>query len=321
MTELTVVIPTHGKRPLLEATLAALARQELDPGLWNVVVVDDASPDDTADYLEREAGGWGGRLLAVAPAGNLGRSAARNFGARHADGRWLLFLDDDIVAPPGLLGAHLELLRRHPDDGVIGQVRTARSLVDAPHFGYIDSRGVAKCGPGPVPPRYLVTQNTSLPRAAFEAVGGFDEDFTGYGFEDMDLGCRLAAIGTGFRALPDPVPEHVHHHTFDEWLHKKRQCGHGPLQRVAAVHPDRLEELRLHWILDPPGVSPGAGRRVARSVLRSFRPLLHGLLARWPARGDGTALAFPIYARFLDLLILATFCQGLSEADSLGHPG
>ena len=64
--------------------------------------------------------------------GNFHPTSARNLGARAALGRWILFLDDDIVAPPGLLQAHLDLLNRLPGCGTIGCVDTDPDLVDAP---------------------------------------------------------------------------------------------------------------------------------------------------------------------------------------------
>jgi len=316
MTELTVVIPTHGKRPLLQATLTALAAQDLEPESWNVVVVDDASPDDTPMFLEEEAGRWGARLRVVRPDANVGRARARNMGAAAADGAWILFMDDDVVAPAGLLSAHLNAVAGAADRGTIGRVVTAPAVVDAPHFHYIDTRGVAKVAGGEVPARYLVTQNTAVPRRIFEIVGGFDEAFLAYGFEDMDLGYRLENAGVVFHALAEPVPEHVHHHSFEAWLDKKRECGHGPLQRIAENHPERIADLRLELILDAPGRTPSlpvrALRRLAAGVIR---PILALLLSRWPADRAHRARAFPMYARLMDVLVLTTYCQGLSDHD------
>jgi len=315
--EFSVVVPTHGKRALLSRTLAALRAQTYPDARWNVVVVDDASPDDTAAWLAGEAPRWGGRLRVVSPARNVGRARARNLGAAAADGRWLLFLDDDVVAPPGLLAAHREKLGEEPRTGTIGRVVTDPALVDAPHFHYIDTRGVAKVRRDRVPGRYLVTQNTAVPRDAFQEAGGFDEEFLAYGFEDMDLGFRLEDLGVRFRPLQDPAPVHVHHHTLDQWLAKKRECGHGPLQRIAAVHPHRLAEMRLHWVLDPPGVRPSPLRRLLRRSVRSLgAAMLAPLARRWPVDSDHRPRAAAAHARLLDLLILSSYCQGVAEYGS-----
>lgn len=315
--DFSVVVPTHGKRALLARTLAALRAQTYPAPRWNVVVVDDASPDDTAAWLAAEAPRWDGRLHVVSPERNVGRARARNLGAAAADGRWLLFLDDDVVAPPGLLSAHRELLGEDPRTGSIGRVVTDPALVDAPHFHYIDTRGVAKVRGGRVPGRYLVTQNTAVPRDAFRDVGGFDEGFLAYGFEDMDLGFRLEDHGVRFRPLQEPAPVHVHHHTLAEWLAKKRECGHGPLQRITANHPARLAEMRLHWVLDPPGVRPSPLLRLLRWGARTLAaPGLGALARRWPAGPAHRPRAAALHARLLDLLILSCYCQGVADHGS-----
>jgi len=322
---ISVVIPTHDKLDLLRRTLDALRTQGLPAADFEILVVDDGSRDGTADWLAGEAATWDGRLHIVSPGRNVGRAAARNLGGRQAIGEWILYLDDDIVAPPDLLTAHLDLLTTHPGHGVIGLVRTEADLIDGAHFHYIDSRGVAKVRGECVPARYLVTQNTSFPREDFLAIGGFDEQFEAYGFEDMDLGFRLEDDrGMKFLALRRSIPMHVHHHTFEAWLAKKRECGHGPLQRIAQMHPDRLREMGLHLILAPPGDT-----RVPLLV-RSFRllidnprvrshllALLRGLALRWPTRRDHRPYCQPVYARLLDVLVLSAYCQGLSDQGSV----
>ncbi|MBU0743312.1 glycosyltransferase [bacterium] len=313
---LSVVVPTHDKLSQLKRSLAALAAQTLPAAEWELLVVDDGSGDGTAAWLETASESWSGRLRVVSPGRNLGRAAARNLGGGEAAGEWILFLDDDIVAPPTLLASHVDLLANHPGCGVIGLVRTAREVIDGPHFHYIDSRGVAKVSGELVPARYLVTQNTSFPRAAFVAVGGFDVRFSAYGFEDMELGFRLEdEQGIRFLPLREPVPEHIHHHGLGAWLAKKRECGHGPLQLLAELHPSRLPEMKLDLVMD---VS-GGGRapwhvRVARTLaLGPVRTLFESVARNWPTAKSYAPVLFPLYAKLLDVLVLAAYCQGLSE--------
>jgi glycosyltransferase involved in cell wall biosynthesis len=313
---ITVVIPTRDKAPLLARTLAALAVQEVGDAAWEIVVVDDASSDETAAVLRGWVEKLGGRLRAVRPERNLGRAGARNFGARHARGRYLVFLDDDIVAPPDLLNAHLDELAGGRRRGTIGYALTDPSLLDAPHFHYLDTRAVAKLNPGPAPPRYFVTQNAAVPRQIFLEVGGFDESFGGYGFEDMEIGFRLDDAGVDFRTLTHPVPLHVHHHTLAEYLEKKRECGRTSLSLIAERHPNRLAEMRLDLVVDPPGGrKPAATTRILRAFLDGFggRAVL-ALVARWPAGPGHRPRLARIYFRLMDLAVLASFRQGLRNS-------
>ena len=311
---LSVVIPTMNKAPLLARTLEALSRQLLAaPLAWEIVVVDDGSTDETARLLADWATSTNPPVRVATPPHNVGRAAARNLGARTARGRWLLFLDDDIVAPEGLLQAHLDLLQEDPRRGTIGHAVTDPQVVDAPHFRYIDSRGVARLPAGPAPARYFMTQNAAVPREAFISVGGFDERFEGYGFEDMEVGFRLEEeAGIRFKVLTAPVPIHIHHHTLDEYLDKKVLCGRQSLRLVARLHPERLAEMNLHHVVD----GRGHRRRTWLTALTAGLPSrsLRYLLAHWPCADDFRPRLFrALYCPVMNLTIMKSYGQGLVD--------
>lgn len=313
---LSVVIPTFNKERMLARTLAALRAQVLrgDPE-WEIVVVDDGSSDGTTVLLDGLTGVAGGpELVVVRPQANLGRARARNRGARAARGRWLLFLDDDIVAPAGLVQAHLELLAASPEYGTIGYAVTDPALVDAPHFHYLDSRGVARLGSGPAPARYFVTQNAAVPREAFLAVGGFDESFAAYGFEDMEVAFRLEGdAGIRFRTLPAPVPLHVHHHSLSEYLAKKVESGRESLPLLASRHPERIEEMRLHHVIDVPGAAsvPLQSRLIRILAGSRAHDDLVNLLSRWPVSDGHRPRWRGLYCRLMNLAVLGCFRRGV----------
>jgi glycosyltransferase involved in cell wall biosynthesis len=311
---LSVVMPTHDKVELLARTLEALRAQEVDSP-WEAVVVDDASTDGTAGLLAREASRWDGRLVVESAATNVGRARARNLGIARAVGTWVLFLDDDILAPPGLLEAHLESLRREPGTGTIGLVRTDPALVDAPHFHYIDSRGAAKIGEGEVPARYFVTQNAAVPREALAQVGGFDSRFAAYGMEDMEIAFRLEEqAGVRFRIVPLPVPLHVHHHTLSAYLSKKRECGATTLPLLAELHPGRISEMRLDWVLEAgAGGDDSASRRAFRWLCERLPAGVGEFLARgWPVTPDHRPRLAAAHARLLDFCVFQAYRLGLT---------
>ncbi len=309
---LSVVIPTRDKGSLLARTLKALGTQRLEEP-WEIIIVDDASSDCTPALLATSSAAVEG-LRVVSCARNVGRSAARNLGWRAAVGHWVLFLDDDIVAPPGLLAAHLARLRERSGCGTIGRVVTDPALVDGPLFHYLDSRGVAKVGGGEVPARYFVTQNAAVPREALVAVGGFDERFHAWGFEDMELAFRLEdRLGMRFLAVTAPTPVHVHHHTLPEWLAKKRECGALSLPLLAELHPGRLREMRLHWVIDRPDAAarPGPAALLRAGTRGPALRLLAAIADGWPTGMEHYPIAAKLYARLLDLLVMLTYRQGL----------
>jgi len=316
--KLSVVIPTMNKVALLEQTLGALEVQEMKPGdQWEVVVVNDGSTDGTAAFLDKCTESWEVPLVVVSPPGNVGRARARNLGARAARGTWILFLDDDIVAPPGLLRAHLDLLEENPDCGTIGYAVTDPGLIDAAHLHYLDSRGAARLDQGPAPGRFFVTQNAVVPRAAFLAVGGFDAEFSAYGFEDMEVAFRLEdKAQVRFQALTSPVPRHVHHHTLNQYLDKKVECGRHSLPHLARLHPGRIQEMNLHYVVDAPG-QPGLslGGQLVRWLVGSFwGRRLPGLMAAWPTGSGHRPWAPALYFNMMNLTVLGCFRQGVLES-------
>ena len=76
-------------------------------------------------------------------------------------------------------------------------------------------------------PVHIITRNFSVLRSEFEAVGGFDEGFTGYGWEDIELAMRLRARGVTFDYDPEALGYHYHVETLEGIRQKLRQAGAG----------------------------------------------------------------------------------------------
>ena len=94
---------------------------ERTPGVA-VVVVDNHSPDDSADVIERaiRARGWSGWARLVRSGRNGGFSAGNNVGINAIDAEAYVLLNSDTIVRPGAIGALLEASERRPDAGVIG---------------------------------------------------------------------------------------------------------------------------------------------------------------------------------------------------------
>ena len=312
---ISVVIPTFGKALLLERTLSALEAQD-EEGPWEVIVVDDASADETPKLLRY----WERRLplRTLRQAENQGRARARNRGWHAASGDTVLFLDDDILLEKTALSTHAAAQRRQAG-AWLGEVRSAPAIVDSPLFDYLDSRGVAKESPGgPVPARYFLTQNVSLPHSALEMVSGFDEHFGAYGFEDMELAFRLEEMaGLRFFALNGALGWHVHHHTEDEYFAKKVICGRQTLPLIAALHPGRLAEMQLDLVVSPLQELCWP-RSCFASVLRASFRAGGGTWARLVQGRLGALGSRRLCHRLYDYRVLEAYARGLAEASP--HP-
>jgi peptidoglycan/xylan/chitin deacetylase (PgdA/CDA1 family)/glycosyltransferase involved in cell wall biosynthesis len=204
---LTVVVATHNRRELLRNCLESLGRQTESPDQFEVVVVVDGSTDGTAEMLAKLAPPF--RLSTVSQP-QSGQAAACNAGAAQAQGRILLFIDDDEEAAPMLVAAHLRAHRDGEQVAGIGAVvprlapgadRFARNLADRwrMHNERLPSR----------PLTYLDCYggNFSVGRGTFEKVGGFATDLVRE--TDFELAYRLDRAGVAFRFVPDAlVTEH-----------------------------------------------------------------------------------------------------------------
>jgi glycosyltransferase involved in cell wall biosynthesis len=111
---ISVVIPARNEAALIGATVGSVLRARdryrevrRDGGAVEVIVVDNASDDGTADALARHTAEGGVLMATCTP---RGAARARNLGARLASGRALVFLDADTRLPPGALVRIAELV-------------------------------------------------------------------------------------------------------------------------------------------------------------------------------------------------------------------
>ena len=183
---LSIVVPVHDDACNLAICLGALRRAEVQP--LEVIVVDDASSTEDPRWIANQASARYLRLPQKSGAG-----AARNAGWRIAQGKIVLFVDSDVVAPPGATRQLLAHLAQRPDlVGVFG------SYDDSPAVQsfYSQFRNLL---------HHYVHQTSgeeawtfwagfgALRMNALQSSGGFNEQIGG--IEDVELGMRLASGG------------------------------------------------------------------------------------------------------------------------------
>jgi glycosyltransferase involved in cell wall biosynthesis len=255
--QVAVVIPTHGRPAALQRLLDAISRQELARDRFEVIVVDDGSPEPV-----RPAPG-GLALTVVRHERSQGPAAARNAGWRVARAPTIAFVDDDCVPAPGWLSALLAA--SGPDVVVQGAVAPALSpgVREPRPLEHTISVG----GPTPL----FVSANIAYPRRLLERLGGFDESYRRASGEDADLGARAVASGAPTVFAPDAL---VHHDVVTRTLgqHLRHTLKWTDGVRALAAHP----QLR--------------GLLVARVFWKPTHPWLLGALLALGARRPGLAL-------------------------------
>jgi GT2 family glycosyltransferase len=200
MPALSVVVPTCGRVELLDRCLAALLRQTLAGGRYEIIVVDDHPDVRTRQLVAhwRDNTGEGGPAVTyLANGGGHGPAAARNRGWRLARAAVVAFTDDDTVPTPGWLEHGLDAF----DDSVDALCgRIEMPLPASPTDYERDAQQLESAE--------FVTANCFCRKSVLEALGGFDERFLLAWREDSDLYFRLLAMRARIARAPQAVVVH-----------------------------------------------------------------------------------------------------------------
>lgn len=245
---ISVVVPTRNRIDTLRAVLPTLLRQTLDQGAYEIIIADSQSTDGTAQYLQELSAGLPAGLLHHRPGPYTSRAAARNAGAAAARAPLILFSDADILASESLLERHLEDHRSAPSRrlAVVGCELRVTSLDD--YRLQRERPDTRKPLQRPWRRRlswlYFLTGNASLRREDFDKVGGFDEAFTGYGHEDLELGYRLQKSGVEIIYDREAINYHWHPVGYDEEIGRMELAGMSTV-RFYRKHPDLDVKLKL----------------------------------------------------------------------------
>lgn len=263
MTEISIIIPTYGRSEPLRECLEGVTNLDYPAGRFEVIVVDDGSPEPVAPSLET----FSERLdLTVFRQPNRGPGAARNTGASRAAGRWLAFTDDDCVPDRDWLAALTDRLRRaDPRTAVGGRTRSGHPddpYAEASRLLEGSRREQALAGTGGL--EFLSTNNLAVPREAFHAAGGFDERFRNY--EDVEFCHRWRRGGGRLVAEPAAIVRHFRPTGLSAFWRQHTGYGRGAAAFYAA---DRFPlRERAGSPTSTRGLSAAHGRRHGRRPSR-----------------------------------------------------
>jgi GT2 family glycosyltransferase len=213
MSRVSIVIPVHDN--------AALTRRCLDlvlaelPAAGEVVVVDDASSDETPELL----GSFGERIRELRMDENVGFAAACNRGAAAAAGELLVFLNNDTEPEPGWLAALVGYAKREPAAAAVGAkllfptgtVQHAGVVFGQDGYPHNLYAGMPEAHPAVNRSRRLQAVTAAcmlVRRPVFEAAGGFDEGYEN-SLEDVDLCLRIGAEGGEVHYCHEAVVVHM----------------------------------------------------------------------------------------------------------------
>jgi glycosyltransferase involved in cell wall biosynthesis len=212
---ISVIIPTYNRCEVLAGLcLEALARQTFPAPYFEVLVIDDGSQDDTLEKVARFRQG-SQLFLEYLRQTNQGQGAARNQAIQRARGKFMLFINDDIIPTSTLLSEHAAFHQQYPEENVaiLGRVTISPDLppslfakVHLDGFFHLlqDKRELDW--------RAFYTCNISVKKTFLTQKGLFSEDLRYH--EDLELGARLSRHN--LRVIYNPQALGYHYHFLEE---------------------------------------------------------------------------------------------------------
>lgn len=292
----SIIVPAHQASGMLPRTLGALVGSDFPRERWELIVVDDASSDDTAAVAARYAD-----TVVRLPGRPHGPAYARNRGFEVSRGDVVMFFDADVVVHQDTVRRFAEVMEREGDVGAVvgsydlsppaaGFMSQYRNLLH--HF-------VHQCNAGEVETFWAGAG--AVRRHVFDEAGMYDEwHFARPQIEDIELGARVRGLGHKILLCPEIQVTHLKRWTFANVVRTDLRDRGIPWARLLAHRKAVLTtgSLNLRWTekLNTILVWVGLALLVAAAWYRSW-PLL------------GIALLCPTIAMLFNLRLLRFFLR------------
>ncbi|AEY66333.1 glycosyltransferase [Clostridium sp. BNL1100] len=228
MKKASIVIPTMNKLSRLRLILKALESQ-VDDTVEVIIIFDGCSDEVLCDFKKLKLGF---EPIQIIYSENVGRSKARNSGILKASGEIVIFLDDDRIPCSDFISKHV-ISHKNGRFAIVGQrnnVEYPEEVLEQLYLNGLTESDYSRIDRDSIPEPYepakkiarlifgqlieritFSTGNSSARREDLIAVNMFDENFTGWGLEDTDLGYRLGKSGVKIKRNFSIVNYHLVH--------------------------------------------------------------------------------------------------------------
>lgn len=210
----SVIIPVYGK---FEFTIRCIysIMMNMPAVAFELIVVDDHSPDNTLLQLKRMKG-----IIIIENAKNLGFIGSCNNGAKVARGKYVYFLNNDTQVCPGFMDHLVHTFDKFPGTGFVGSklLNFDGSLQEAGGIICADA-GVVRYGEDqhPMAPEFNFAREVDycsgasimIPKFLLEQLGGIDEIYAPGYYDDSDLALKVKEAG--YKVLYQPLSEVIHY--------------------------------------------------------------------------------------------------------------
>lgn len=283
--KLSLIIPIYNQAENLDIIIASLYNQiGIEKEDYEVIIVDDGSCSGISDLstTHRDL-----NIIYLRHSENLGRAATRNTGAKIANGEIVVFSDGDRFLSPVFLSKHYKFHKNHKESLLIGGiveifVKEIATYLDNISSMFLDSSNkmwkfariynyaeqVLKIYDEnghtdfAAPWVTLFSGNFSIRQSDYNLVGGFDECYEGWGYENIDFGYRLHSAGINYFYDNEATNFHIYH------MQKRLEGGKEEITMLSQKYYDCLEikqfikflngEISLNGITEVEGKSVDA---------------------------------------------------------------
>ena len=226
----SIIIPAYNAESTLAECFACVFQSTYEA--FEVILIDDWSTDGTRALSAKFP------VRVVTTEGRAGPAAARNLGARVAEGDILFFIDTDVMLRPDSIERLVRRFAEGDVDAVCGvQAAAMRHRDPVSQYKNLWMRWTYLRSTGEVPLFY--TTAAAILRTPFWQAGGFDPGYANPSLEDTAFGQKLARLGIRVRVQPDLEVEHVKRYTLASLLRTDFRRAVA-LSRLKLRHRDEL---------------------------------------------------------------------------------
>jgi glycosyltransferase involved in cell wall biosynthesis len=246
------LLTTYNRAHLLPQVLEGLARQDLPHESYEIVIVNDGSSDQTRTILEQHAKGLAN--FRIIHQNHTGLACARNLAVIAARAPIVVFLDDDDIASPNLLSAHLAAHTHYPESNIaiLGHTRLDEKIAAIPLMHHVTKVGWQLFSYTWIEPGTALTfrefwgGRVSCKRELLLTHGLFNPIFE-FGCEDIELGWRLHKFGLQVVYEPAATATMIRELSFEDYCRRSYRQGLSQA-KVYDLHPD--QEIRNYCEID-----------------------------------------------------------------------
>lgn len=223
--EISVIIPSRDRQDVLKYVLESLNHQTCNSLHYEIIVADDGSDDNTEKVVCDFSNNSTPKVLYIRQQ-KLGPGAARNAGIAKAKGKYILFLDADLIPEADVVERHLYFHQKSKDEYkcLLGAVRMAPEL-NRFEQARQNETNIRTTGASlhKVSHWQFRSGNASLPKELCAYPSGFDPRFEAA--EDTEFACRLHTMDVSFYYDESIMAYHYHPMSMDEYIEKYAAYG------------------------------------------------------------------------------------------------